>query len=123
MVAEKGFRATAKYLRISPFKVRPIADRVRGLGYNESMAILTHLPHKGARMLRKVIKSAGDNARAQNRDLRSEALYIETLLIDEGPRLRRIWIRGRGRADLLRKRMSHISVILGRRATSTKGGA
>ena len=123
MAIEKGFRATAKYLRISPFKVRPIADRIRGLSYRESLAILTHLPHKGARMLRKVVKSAGDNALAQNRDLRPDALYVKTLLIDEGPRLRRIWIRGRGRADLLRKRLSHISVILSRQSSSAKKGA
>ena len=121
MAAEKGFRAVAKYLRISPFKVRPIADRIRGRGYGESMALLAHLPHKGARMLRKVIKSAGDNALAQNRDLRLESLYVTTVLIDEGPRLRRIWIRGRGRADLLRKRMSHISVVLGRNSSSLGG--
>ena len=112
MADKSGYRAIAKYLLVSPFKVRPVADVVRRRPYTEAVAILENLPQKGAGMIAKVIKSAAANALVQNKDLDEDMLYVKELRVDEGPRLRRVWFRARGRADLLHKRMSHITAVL-----------
>ena len=78
----------------------------------EAVALLEALPHKGAKLLRKVVKSAAANALYQNKGLDEDMLYIKELLVDDGPRMKRMWLRGRGRADLLQKRMSHITVVI-----------
>ncbi|SLM17821.1 50S ribosomal subunit protein L22 [uncultured spirochete] len=107
-----GFRATSKWLIASPFKVRPVADLVRAKPYTEAMAILENMPHKGAKLIRKVVSSAAANALNKNRKLGEDMLYIKELRIDEGPRLKRIWFRARGRADMQLRRMCHISCIV-----------
>lgn len=112
MEAKKGYMAHAKFLMISPKKLRPIADNVRTKSYSDAMAILESLPHKGAGFLKKVIKSAASNALVQNKQLDEEMLYIKELQINEGPRMKRVWARSRGRRDILLKRMSHISVVV-----------
>jgi large subunit ribosomal protein L22 len=112
MATKTGYRAVAKYLLVSPFKVRPVADTVRRLPYTEAVAILDNLPQKGAGLIGKVIRSAAANALSQNTDLDEDMLYVKELRVDEGPRLRRVWFRARGRADLLHKRMSHITAVV-----------
>jgi large subunit ribosomal protein L22 len=107
-----GYRATAKWLLASPYKVRPVADLVRALPYAEAIAILDNMPHKGARLLKKVVVSAASNALNRNRKLDEDMLYIREIRIDEGPRMRRVWFRARGRADMLVKRMCHISCVI-----------
>jgi large subunit ribosomal protein L22 len=107
-----GFRANVPFLRVSPTKVRRIADHLRRKPYVEAIALLDVLPHKGARLLKKVIQSAAANALAQNKALDEQMLYIKELLIDGGPTMKRMWARGRGRADRLLKRSCHISVIV-----------
>ncbi len=110
--AAKGHKARARYIRVSPRKVRPIADSVRRKPYVEALAVLDALPNKGAKILRKVVKSAADNALVQDENLDEEALYVSHLEVNEAPRMKRIWIRGRGRADRLLKRMCHIDVAV-----------
>ncbi len=112
METKKGYRATAKYLMISPTKVRPIANNIRMKPYTEAMAILESMPQKGAGFLRKVVKSAASNALSQNKNLDEEMLYVKELQVNEGPRLKRVWPRARGRRDILLKRMSHIYVVV-----------
>ena len=112
MEAKKGYSATVKHLMIAPSKLRRIADNVRRKPYVEAVALLEALPQKGARYLRKVIQSAAANAMVQNKSLDEEMLYVKELKVDDGPRLRRIWARARGRRDILIKRMSHVSVIV-----------
>ncbi len=112
MNAKKGYQAHAKYLMISPTKVRRVADNIRSKSYPDAMAILENLPNKGAYLLKKVVKSAAANALFQNNKLDEEMLYVKELQVNEGPRFKRIWARGRGRRDILLKRMSHISVVV-----------
>ncbi len=112
MEAKKGYRAEAKYLMISPTKVRPIADLVRNRSYTDAVAQLDAMPNKGAKLLKKVIASAAANALYQNKKLDEEMIYIKELQVNEGPRLKRIWARARGKRDILLKRMSHISVVV-----------
>jgi large subunit ribosomal protein L22 len=76
------------------------------------MAILENLPHKGARILKKVIQSAAANALNAERELDEDMLFVRELMVNEGPRMKRLWVRGRGRADLLLKRMSHIVAVV-----------
>ena len=99
MEANKGYKAVAKYILVSPSKVRPVANLVRGKGYVEAVAILEAMPQKGARLILKVLKSAGANALNQNRK-------------DDGPRLKRVWPRSHGKRDILLRRMSHITVVV-----------
>lgn len=109
-----GYKAIAKFVRISPFKARRVADIVRSRPYPEAVAILNNMPNKGARLVNKVIQSAAANALSNNRGLDEGMLYVSELRVDEGPRMKRIWVRGRGRADMLLKRMSHITAVVDR---------
>jgi len=108
----KGWRASVPFLRVSATKVRRVADNVRRKPYVEAMALLGVLPHKGARLIRKVLQSAAANALAANKELDEGRLYVKELLIDVGPTMKRMWTRGRGRADRLLKRSCHISVVV-----------
>jgi large subunit ribosomal protein L22 len=112
MADKSGYRAISSYIIASPFKVRPVADLVRRKNYTDAMAILENMPHKGARLISKVMKSAASNALDRNKKLDEGMLYVKEIRIDEGPRMRRVWFRSRGRADMLLKRMCHISVTI-----------
>ncbi len=109
---KKGYHAHGKYLKVSPTKVRPVADLVRKRPYVQAIDLLDNMPQKGARLIKQVVQSAAANAIQQNQDLDEEMLYVKELLINEGPRMKRLWPRARGRRDILVKRMSHISVVL-----------
>ncbi len=107
-----GWRADVPYLRVSATKVRRIADNVRRKPYVDAVALLDVLPHKGARYIRKILQSAAANALAQNKALDEQMLYVKEVLVDVGPTMKRMWARGRGRADRLLKRSCHISVVV-----------
>jgi len=112
MKEETGYRAISKFLIGSPFKIRPVADLVRRRTYPEAISILENMPHKGAKLIRKTVKSAASNALSDNKKLDEDMLYVREIYIDEGPRLKRVWFRGRGRADMQLKRMCHITVVV-----------
>jgi len=107
-----GYRAVTRYLIVSPYKIRPVADLVRRKPYTEAMSLLESMPHKGARLIRKTMVSAASNALNRDKNLAEDMLYIKEISVDDGPRMKRIWIRGRGRADMLLKRMCHITVVV-----------
>jgi len=107
-----GYKAITKYLIVSPYKIRPVADLVRRKPYTEAVALLENMPHKGARLIRKTMVSAASNALDRDKKLAEDMLYVKEIFVDEGPRMKRIWIRGRGRADMLLKRMCHITVVI-----------
>ncbi len=103
-----------RYARISPYKMRLVVNLIRGKGVNEALAILQFTPKKGARLLLKLLRSAIANA-SQNREVEEDKLYVEKVYVDEGPTWKRIRPRAMGRANLIRKRTSHITLILGER--------
>ena len=116
MAEKKGYVATTKFLIASPTKVRPVANVVKTKCCSEAMAILDVMPQKGARLISGTLKSAVANALNKNKQLDEDMLYIKEIRIDEGPRLKRVWFRGRGRADQLLKRMCHITVVVDEKA-------
>jgi len=107
-----SYRAITRYLLVSPYKIRPVADLVRRKPYTEAVALLENMPHKGAKLIKKTMVSAASNALNRDKKLDEEMLYIKEIMVDEGPRMKRVWFRGRGRADMLLKRMCHITVIV-----------
>jgi large subunit ribosomal protein L22 len=107
-----GYIAVSKFLIGSPYKIRPVADVIRRRPYPEAVSILENMPNKGARLIRKTVKSAASNALADNKKLEEDMLYVREIYVDEGPRLKRVWFRGRGRADMQLKRMCHITVVI-----------
>ena len=99
----------AKYIRISPSKVRRVAKLVRGKTVMEAQRILSNLPHKGANLLLKVINSARANA-INNKKYNEVDLQLPLILINEGPTFKRFRPVGRGRIFGILKRTSHIIV-------------
>ena len=116
---QEGYRAITRYLLVSPFKIRPVADLVRRKPYTEAVSILENMPHKGARLIRKTVVSAASNALNRDKQLVEDMLYIKDIRVDEGPRMKRVWFRARGRADMLIKRLCHITVIVDQTAGIT----
>ncbi len=112
------YRASHRYARISPSKVRPLADLVRGKFADDALDLLKFQPQRGARMLEKVIKSALGNAKDpenpknKGRSVSVDRLVVDTATVDGGPMFKRIRPRARGMAFVIKKRMSHINVTL-----------
>jgi large subunit ribosomal protein L22 len=104
-------RAAAKFVRISPRKVRLIMDQVRGKRVGDALNLLSFAPQKGARILKKLIDSAVANA-GQYSGVDVDSLYILRIYADEGPTLKRWRPRALGRATRIRKRTSHLTVVL-----------
>lgn len=111
-----SFRATHKYARISARKVRPLADLVRGKFADEALDILKYQPHRGARMLEKVLRSAVGNAQDPDQNkgqaVNAERLVVIDARIDGGPMFKRIRPRARGMAFGILRRTAHISIEL-----------
>ena len=104
-------RAIAKYLRISPQKVRMVIGTVKGKPVEAGLNILRFMPQKAARVLEKTVRSAVANAN-QNPDIDVDALIIRNITADQGPVLKRFRARARGRGSRILKRTTHITVIL-----------
>ena len=107
-------RAVGKYLRVSPYKVRLVADLVRGKKVDEALTILKFLPKKGGRLINKTLRSAVANAE-NTQSIDVDTLFIKTILVDEGPKLKRWRPRAMGRATRILKRTSHITMVLAER--------
>lgn len=104
-------RATAKFVRISPFKVRVVLDIIKGKPVNEAIAILKNTPKAASEILVKLVNSAAANGE-NNQNLSRNDLFVAECFANEGPTLKRISPRAHGRAFRINKRTSHITVIL-----------
>jgi len=104
-------RAIARYVRISPMKVRMLADAIKGKPVEKALEMLRFMPQKGAGIVEKVLRSAVANA-DQHPDLDIDNLVVGNLLADGGPMLKRFRARARGRGTRILKRTSHVTVIL-----------
>ncbi len=106
-------RAVARYIRISPYKARKVMDLIRGKELEEAKRILAFSPTHASRVIGKVLDSAVANAE-NNQGLSADELVVQGGWVDEGPTLKRWMPRARGRATRIRKRTSHITIVLGR---------
>ena len=109
--AEKRPHATAKYIRISARKVKIVIDLIRGKDVNEAEAILMYTPKAASEPTLKLLRRAIANAE-NNLDMSRDTLYVAEVFANQGPTLRRYRPRSRGRASRIRKRTSHITIIL-----------
>jgi ribosomal protein L22 len=104
-------RAQAKYVRSSARKARLVCDNIRGRSVEDARAILAHTPRAIARDWSKLLESAVANAE-HNHELVGEDLYVKAVHADEGPTIRRFRPRAMGRATKIRKRTSHLTILL-----------
>jgi large subunit ribosomal protein L22 len=104
-------RAQAKHVRQSPYKVRRVLDLVRGLPVDEARVVLDFTNRKAAGTVKKVLDSAIANAE-HNFALDADELVVAEAYADEGPTLKRWRPRARGRATRIRKRTSHITIVV-----------
>ncbi len=104
-------KSSAKYIRVSPQKVKLVVDLVRGKKIQEAQRVLLFTRKYSAGVVGKLLKSAVANAK-QNKNVDENILYVKEIVVDQGPSLKRWRARAQGRAASIKKRMSHITVVL-----------
>ncbi len=104
-------KATARYIRMSPFKVRRVLDQIRGRSYREALIILEFMPYRACEPVLKVLRSAAANAE-HNEGFDRASLVISRAYADQGPVLRRFRPRAQGRAYQIRKPTCHITIAV-----------
>jgi large subunit ribosomal protein L22 len=110
-------RAVARYIRVSPRKARLLIDAIRGKDVDEALRIVQLSTKKAARPIRKTLESAIANAE-DNFDVDVDELYVKTAMVDMGRSLRRLRPRAYGRADIIRRPTSHITIVVGDRGNA-----
>jgi large subunit ribosomal protein L22 len=123
VAARRGPATEARTLmrgtRQSPYKMRLVIDQIRGKDVNEALALLTFSKKHAAKQISKTLKSAVANAeqaaRSTNAALDVDALYIKHAIINEGPKLKRFMPAAQGRATPIRKRTSHVEIVVAER--------
>ena len=104
-------KAVAKYIRMSPTKIAPVADLVRGKNVDEALTILKFTTGKAAEYIEKVVASAAANAE-NNFEMDRSKLYVAEIYVNQGPTMKRWRAGSQGRAGKILKRSSHIGVVL-----------
>jgi len=104
-------RARLRFARLAPRKARLVADLIRGRGSEEALNILSFTKKAAAKIIIKLLKSAIANA-TQKKTVDIDRLYIKKITVDQGPTMKRYQPRALGRATMIRKRTSHITIIL-----------
>ncbi|WP_165984422.1 50S ribosomal protein L22 [Streptomyces sp. YIM 98790] len=105
-------RAQARYIRVTPMKARRVVDLIRGLDATEAQAVLRFAPQAASVPVGKVLDSAIANAAHNYNHSDASTLYVSQAYVDEGPTLKRFQPRAQGRAYRIRKRTSHITVVV-----------
>ena len=109
--ADKRPHATVKYVRVAPRKAQIVVDLIRGKQVDQALAILQFTPKAAAPVVEKLLNSAIANAE-NNLEMSRENLYVAEVYANQGPTLKRYWARSHGRADLIKKHTSHITIVL-----------
>ncbi|NPV44212.1 MAG: 50S ribosomal protein L22 [Firmicutes bacterium] len=104
-------KAVLRFARIAPRKVRIVLDLIKGKDVDEALSILRFAPKAASRVVEKLVKSAVANAE-NNNNMDRDSLYISKAYADQGPTLKRFRARAMGRANMIRKRTSHITVVV-----------
>ncbi len=113
-------KAVARYVRVTPQKARRVVDLIRGMNAGEAQAVLQFAPQAASEPIGKVLASAVANA-SNNLNLDPASLWISQAFVDEGPTMKRFRPRAQGRAYRIRKRTSHITVVVESRPNGKKG--
>jgi large subunit ribosomal protein L22 len=108
-----GPHASLSFLRVTPRKVRLVADEVRGMPVGDALAMLKYTSAAAAKPLAKLLRSAVANAEQKGGRVDVDALFVKTLNVDQGPKMRRFMPRAQGRAYRVEKKTSHVYVELG----------
>ena len=111
MTNSQSVKAVAKYIRMSPHKIRRVIDHIRGCSYQEALMILELLPYDAGGPIWQIVHSAAANAK-HNYGLDKKKLFISEIFADEGPKLKRIQPRAQGRAYKILKPTCHITVVM-----------
>jgi len=114
-------RAIVRYVRVAPQKARRLIDAVRGKDAHEAVALMRFTPGRAAVAVRKLLESAVANAE-NNHNLDRDALWVSKVYVDHGPSLRRMRPGSIGRASVIRRRTSHITVVLAERERAAPAG-
>ena len=109
--ADKRPHATAKYVRVAPRKAKIVVDLIRGKQVDQALAILMYTPKSAAPVVEKLLNSAIANAE-NNLEMDRASLYVAEVYANQGPTLKRYWARSHGRADMIKKTTSHITIVL-----------
>ena len=109
--ADKRPHATAKYVRVAPRKAKIVVDLIRGKQVDQALAILMYTPKSAAPVVEKLLNSAIANAE-NNLEMDRASLYVAEVYANQGPTLKRYWARSHGRADMIKKHTSHITIVL-----------
>jgi large subunit ribosomal protein L22 len=104
-------KSILKYARVTPTKARRVVDLIRGKRADEAMVALRYMPYRAARLVEKVLRSAMANAEVKNAP-DPEAMTISKVLVDQGPTMKRMRARAMGRANVIKKKTSHITLYL-----------
>ncbi len=109
-------KAIYKYARITPRKARRVVDLIRDKSAGDALVFLKFMPYRGAKFVEKLLKSAMANAE-QKKAVNPEEMKIVKALVDQGPVMKRVEPRAQGRANVIRKRTSHITLVLSEEKT------
>ena len=109
--ADKRPHASVKYVRVAPRKCKIVVDLIRGKQVDEALAILMYTPKSAAPVGEKLLNSAIANAE-NNLEMDRASLYVAEVYANQGPTLKRYWARSHGRADMIKKHTSHITIVL-----------
>jgi large subunit ribosomal protein L22 len=112
-------KSSVKFVRMSPLKVRRVLDQIRGKKALEAQTMLNFLPHASARALEKILRSAIANAE-HNHQVPAAQLIVKECFVDQGPTLKRFQPHAQGRAFPIKKRTSHITIVVGNQVQETK---
>ncbi len=104
-------KATLRYARITPRKARRVVDLIKGKKAGDALISLRFMPYRGSMYIEKILKSAMSNAE-QKKAANPEAMVISGAFVDQGPVMKRMEPRAMGRANVIRKRTSHITLVL-----------
>lgn len=104
-------KATLKYARITPRKARRVVDLIRGKKAGDALVTLRFMPYRGSQFVEKILKSAMSNAE-QKKAKNPEGMVVSQAFVDQGPVMKRMEPRSMGRANVIRKRTSHITLVL-----------
>ena len=112
-------QAKARFIRQSPRKVRLVVNLIKGLGVVAAQDQLIHLPKRAAATVLKLLNSAVANAKHNNK-IEASNLYVARAFVDQGPTIKRTTAKAFGKAAIIRKRMSHITIVLAEKVVTAK---